>query len=225
VTERDERGSETPETPDTPDTPDTLEALEAQVPDEWVTGMWDAVQGARARSATSPARPRRARRWVMPALAAAVVALLFANGLTFQALRRARAHETDLATQLLDQQRRLAALEESGARGPLRGNRVARSMLPGRDAWVRSLESGGELTLDDLRALLGELPAGTPIMDGAQAGSRAGARLLPGAWRQAFTELDTTGPLTAGDLLDILNRLDLPGSTSVPRARLIQLLS
>lgn len=62
-------------------------------------------------------------------------------------------------------------------------------------------------------------------MDGAQARTRGGASLLPGAWRQLFAGLDNTGPLTASDLLDILNRLDLPGSTSVPRARLIQLLS
>jgi hypothetical protein len=201
--------------------PDSLKALEDQVPDQWVSSMWDDVQGALG-ARPRPGRPRR--RWAMPLLAAAVVALLMVNGLTLRALRRAEARSAVLTEQLLDQQRRLVGIEAAAAPRSGRAERRVAS-LGAREAWLRALEGRGDLTVSDLRVLLRELPAGTTVVSASRSSALAGARFMPAAWREAFAGLDATAGVTAEELLGVLDALNLPGGASVPTARLIELLS
>lgn len=193
-----------------------LEALEAQVPDTWVSSMWGDVRGA-VRERRRMRRP--GRRWAAPLLVAASVALLFANGLALRALRQAEGRTAALSEQLIDQQRRLSDFEAPAAS---RFGRAER--LTGRDAWLRALSEREDLTVADLRALLSELPAGTPVTRTSRPGALRGAR-LPAAWQAALTRLDAEGDVTVADVLDVLDELDLPEGTAVPTARLIELLS
>lgn len=193
----------------------TLEVLEAQVPDVWVASMWTDVQGA--------LRSRRARRsgrrgWVAPTLAAAAVALVVLNGLTLRALSRATALSEDLTEQVLDQQRRLT---EAGAPAVSGGG----SALVGRSASLRALGGRSDVTVGDLRALLADLPSNAPVIRASRVAALTGSRLVPLAWREALTRLRTGGDVTAAELLEVLDDLDIPGGTPVPASRLFDLLS
>jgi hypothetical protein len=196
----------------------SLAELEASVPDAYVASMWYQVQGAL--DAPRAGVRRRVGR-VMPLLAAATVALLFANGLALRALFRAESQAQDLAGQVLDQQRRLVALQVAEASG-LRG---ARAGLGARGGALRALEERTDLTVADLRELLGSLPADTPIIGAARARQLTRSRLVPAAWRDAMTRLDTGVEVTAGALLTVLDDLDISGDVPVPAARLFELLT
>lgn len=204
-----ERGADQPAKP-------SLESLESKVPDVWVSSMWRDVQDA-----LRERRPagRGQHRWTTPVLVAASMALLFVNGLTLRALRQAERRTAALAEELVDQQRRLADLEAPATSRSASGRRLA-----GRDAWLRALSEREDLTVADLRALLAELPAGTPVTRTSPGGALGGRR-LPAAWRAAFARLDATREVTIADVLDVLDELDLPDGTTVPTARLIELLS
>lgn len=195
----------------------SLEALEAQVPERWVSSMWGDVQRALG---TNRTRVWAFGRWMAPLLAAATLVLMFSGGVTLQALRRSEARAATLTEQVLDQQRRLTALEQQGSPGSSRG-----VGLSPRGAWVRSLEARGDLTVADLRGLLRELPAGTTLFLASRTRALAGSRLVPSPWRQALARLDPGKDLTVGELLSVLDHLDLPADARVPTSRLIELVS
>jgi hypothetical protein len=196
----------------------SLAHLEAQVPDAYVTSMWRDVQGALD---APQASARRRFAWAVPLLAAATVALLFANGLALRALARAEDRAQDLTGQVLDQQRRLVSFQTAQA-PDLMG---ARAGFGSRANALRALEDRTDLTVADLRALLQGLPAETPLMGAAHTHQLARSRLVPSAWRDAMTRLDTGAEVTAGALLAVLDALDIPGDTSVPAARIFELLT
>jgi len=155
----------------------------------------------------------------VPLLAAATLALLFANGLALRALSRAEDLAQDLTGQVLDQQRRLVALQAAVASEP------QRSGFAGRAGALRALGDRTDLTVADLRALLVELPAGTPVLGASRTRQLARSRLVPSAWRDAMARLDTGDEVTAGALLAVLDDLDIPGDLLVPAARLFELLT
>jgi len=192
----------------------SLTDLEARVPDAWVASMH-----ADVRRALDVRRGRSRARfgWAVPLLAAASVALLVANGMTLRALGRAQLREQDLVGQVLDQQRRLVTAEVAAPAGALSGVAVR--------AYFRALEPGRDLTVAELRALLREVPAGTPVISASRASALAKSRFLPAAWSEALSRLDGRGEVTAADLLSVLDGLGLSDGTNVPTARLLELLS
>lgn len=193
----------------------SLEELEARVPDAWVVDMWsDVRRKLRARDGVG----RSGRGWAVPVLAAASVALLLLNGVTLRALGRATAVAEDLTEQVLDQQRRLIQAGEP----PTESGGDA---LRGRAASLRALEAEGDLTVESLRALLAGLPPETPVIRASRVEALAGSRLLPLTWKRALARLPTAGDVTAGDVLGVLDELELPGGTAVPAGRLFDLLS
>ncbi|MGD2068179.1 MAG: zf-HC2 domain-containing protein [Gemmatimonadota bacterium] len=195
----------------------SLEELEARVPDAWVASMASDVRRAlRDRRAGG----RRRSGWAVPALAAAVLALLLFNGMTLRTLARASEREQALQSQVLEQQRRLTEVgggEERGGRGGVAGF--------GRSASLRSLEGRAEVTVAELRALLADLPPATTVLRAWQTEALAGSRRMPPAWRAALERLDTGGDVTAGEVLGVLDDLELPGAATVPASRLLELLS
>jgi len=193
----------------------SLEALEERVPDQWVASMHADVRSALG-VGRDRARPRI--RWIAPALAAASVVLLLVNGLTLRSLGRAHVRERDLVQQVLDQQRRLVEAEVDRATAA----RPARAL---RNSSLRALGPGGDLTLEGLRTLLGGLPSETPVFDASHARVLAVSRRVPAAWQDVLARLDDGSDVTAGELLNALEGLDLPGDTTVPTTRLLDLLS
>ncbi|MEQ9569681.1 MAG: zf-HC2 domain-containing protein [Longimicrobiales bacterium] len=193
-----------------------LATLESRVPDAWIDGMWDSVQTALADEA--PLRTSR-RSLRVPLLAAAVVALLVATGWSITAWSRAERRSTALASELADQRIRLAELEAR------LDDAVAPGAATAAGGWLRSLDGADELTLDGLRAALADLPPGTPLLSAAKARALASSRWMPGPWRASLEHLPVDEPVTAADLLNALDELDLPGGMPVPADRLLDLLS
>ena len=166
----------------------TLEELEARVPDAWVTGMEGAVRQAIASAAPGIAetasRSRRSRRLWVPALAAAALASLFFAGLTVRALERSEARVDALATQLLDQQRRLADLE-----APFGGASPTASRFSTRESLLQALGRQDLVTVSDLRQLLDRLPADATVLAPGRTQVIARSRWVPSPWREAFQSL------------------------------------
>ncbi|MBT8402776.1 MAG: hypothetical protein KJP18_02890 [Gemmatimonadetes bacterium] len=201
----------------------SLEELEAQVPDAWVTEMEGAVLRAIAPAAagtgeTAP-RSRWSRRVWVPALAAAALASLFFTGLTVRALGHSRARADALASQLLDQQRRLADL---GA--PFGGASPTGSRFSMRESLLRALGRQDVVTVSDLRELLDRLPDDATVLAPGQTQVIGQSRWVPSPWREAFQTLPQDTGATAGDLRNALDRLDLPGDAAVSAHRLLDLL-
>lgn len=196
----------------------SLAELETSVPDTYVASMWADVQSALGAPSVGA---RRRVGWAVPLLAAATVALLFANGLALRALGRAESRALDLTEQVLDQQRRMVEAEVMGAPG-LVGSRVG---LGTRGGALRALEERTDLTVGDLRVLLAGLPADTPIIGAARARQLAQSRFVPAVWRDAMARLEAGSEVTAGALLTLLDDMDIAGDVPVPAARLFELLT
>jgi len=195
------------------------EELEARVPDELVQGMWSRLSPAVGGAPLVPSgigRPRPGGRWLVPALAASVLALLFVSAFLFGALREAQGRERDL----------VAALEHQDVEAGMTGE----SRRPGRlTVWAlrRALHVQSEFTPAQLRNLLEQAAPSLVVVSRERAnvllaknfhwralarrGARAGVRLEDG--------------LTAGELIQLLASLGLNPRTKIPRARLIELLA
>ena len=137
-----------------------------------------------------------------------------------RALDRAAAREEALVEQLLDQQRRLVTQSAASSRLERRSQNTA-----ARSASLRSLGAAGDITVAELRALLEALPSGAPVVGGSRSANLAASRLVPAAWRQALLRLDLGDAVTVGDVLGLLDELDLPSGATVPTDRLFELLS
>lgn len=192
-----------------------LEALEAEVPDALVASMWGGVTGSLRR------RPRGGldgAGWLVPALAAAVLVLVALNGAAWVALDRATARQEALTEQLLDQQRRLVTGEGAG-------EAAAGRTGFGRTASLRALGAAETLTVSELTTLLREIPAGTPVIRAARREALARARWVPEGWKAVLGRHASEGDVTAGDMLRMLDELDLPGGATVPAGRILELVS
>lgn len=196
------------------DTP-SLASLEASVPDEWAESMWGAVE-----SRIAPRRPA-IHPWLVPSLAAASVALLATSLLSIGALRATQEREATLLDDLRRQEVQIAALAAAPAPAPV--GRMRNAAI--RAGWVRSLEGRRSVPVDEFVRILADLPPRTILLDEARARAIVETRIVPQAWRRALDGLLTDGPLRAEDLLAALRRMDLPPGTTVPAARLLDLLT
>lgn len=202
--------------------PDWLARLEAAVPDDYVTSMWGRVQSEITARESKPRLAVRVRwpgGWLLPALAAASVALLISTGLLLGELSRARAREETIARQLAQHERRLADLELSESRTSmsLRG-------LGGRRAWERQLGARESVSVSEVRALLASLSPTTTVL---KARSLDGLGELPPwlafGWREALDEIDGSDGVQAGEALRALEKLSLRPDERIPVERLLAL--
>ena len=195
------------------DTP-SLASLEASVPDELAEPMWEAVE--RRITARRPAH----HSWLVPSLVAASVTLLATSLLSILALGATREREAALLDDLRRQEVQIAALAAAPAPAPVGRTRNAAI----RAEWVRSLDGRRSVTVDEFVRILADLPPRTVLLDEARVRAIVETRLVPSAWRRALDEIQIDGPLRAEDLLAALRRMDLPPGTTVPAARLLDVL-
>lgn len=226
----------------------SLESLEARVPEEMVAGMWEAVRedlssrrvAAEDGPAGEPAAagrempvartgrsrdhlPFRARRnWLVPALAAAAVALLLSTGFLSWQTVQLRTRATALAQQVEDQRHWMARLEADGS------DPVARTAaLAGRSPWSRALARQEEITLGTLTDLLARAPGNRVILTRSQMDAilRSRVPLTPPVLRQALARIRGTDDVTADELLRALDGLGASPDTTLPTEQLVALLS
>jgi hypothetical protein len=199
----------------------SLEDLEAAVPDLFVASMWDRVQ---ADIATQTAPDRRfgnwhRSRWLVPALAAASLLLLVSTALLLGELGRLRGREQVLVQRVTEHEQRLADLELTTASG----NATRAANLASRRVLERVLSRRESVSIGELGEILERLPAGTTVV------STSGMEALVGnlsfraspAWRAVRKEIDVEGGVDAGELLHVLEALDVDPATRIPSARLL----
>ena len=229
----------------------SLAELEAQVPEDFLAGLWPRVQeGLRGSDAVGlepvgdspveflaedprregeagpkppmvPLRPRFS--WLVPTLAAASLILVFSTGFLFRELGRLRDREVILAQQVAEQQRWLAELG-----GGATGNPMARTAaLAGHDPWIRALSRQETITLGGLQLLLQRLPGDRTVLTQAQLESVLQSRTplpLP-LLREALGRIDGGDGVSARDLFQTLEGLGADEDFTVPTAELMALLS
>lgn len=196
--------------------------LEAAVPDLHARGMWTAVRDARPRPPQDRRWVRHAR-WLVPTLAAASVVLAAVAGGLAVERERLVGRQAELEARLEGQERRLAALETSGAAaGP---GAVA---LLGAPAWERALAAEETITLGRVRELLEALPPGSTLLDRSELEAVASARpssplRLTAARPEIGDAIDVTDGLQAGELLTALRALGLADATRIPATRVLDI--
>lgn len=212
----------------------SLEALEARVPPALLVGLADRVlalsgsvrEGDRP-SVMAPSSGRGARGGrrsiLIPALSAAASLLLFSTGFLMKEVGRLRAQGAELAQEMEAQGSRLAAQMERTAVDP-----VARTAaLAGSKPLVRALARRKTITVEELLALLAQLPPdrivltraqwtealqvpsplGTPLLRGLRNQLPPGEGLRAGALIRALeaSEIDADVTLRTADLIDLLS--------------------
>jgi hypothetical protein len=201
----------------------TGEELEAEVPAAYVSGMWDRVAGSLGLESKAPGRfggGWPGQRFLMPALAAAVVILIFVSGVMFGQLRQLQQREDRLVHQLElqlwhgEEPRSLSALN------PERGPRPGIS----RRAWQRAV-AGRDLNAAQLCTLLEQLPPETVLLSARQL---AALRWTHPHWQalyrdRALSGIRTVDGLQAEEILRLLDSLPLDPDATIAGDRLLDL--
>lgn len=190
-----------------------LEELEAEVPEEFVEGMWTRVESQLG------AGRRRGRAWLVPALAAASVALAVASGYLFREIQALREQERALGRQVALQQRWLAELDLRSSVGAA----ARTAALGGSPTWQRALARKEQVSVEELTALIAGIPRGTTIV-----GPEYTGRLLD-KWiflrstlpQHVLSEIRLEDGLQADEALRLLRALRIPPNTRITTSRIL----
>lgn len=213
----------------------SLEELEARVPDGLLVGFEEAVLSAARRDRGVGPRPgltvhpgggvrAGGSRWMVPALAAASLALLVSTGLLARRADGLEERAAVLALQVEAQQARLEILAADRAPDP-----VARTAaLKGKIPWLRALERRETITLEELMTLLGRIPADRLLLTEGQidAALRGPAPLGSPALRGLLDRIPAGDRgVRAGELLEALAEAAPDAGLTLRTAELVDLLT
>ena len=198
--------------------------LEATVPQELVDSVWPAVRARIAAGGPSgaPIRHRRPApawtRWVAPGLAAACFALVVACGYLLSEVGGLRERSAALTLRVERQERWLAQLDADVDAGP----RARTAALAGTRGWERVLARRDRITVAELRELLAAAPPGLTVID-ARRVRELRSELPFGPALPAVEQglVRTDDGLQAGELLRLLESLEVDPSWSLPVSRVI----
>ncbi|UCC71092.1 MAG: zf-HC2 domain-containing protein [Gemmatimonadota bacterium] len=201
-----------------------LSDLEAAVPDELLASIWPRLQAEIATASSARLRESRGWQgwgWLVPAMAAATLLLFLGSGLLFQEVRQLRQREDALVAQLAEQERWLAELDFRTSSDP-----VARTAgLAGRATWERALSRRRSVSVSELRNMLRSVPAAATVFDASELESLQ--RNIPfwmsSAARKAAAEIRPGDGVQAGELLRLLDTLDVDPGRRIPTARILAL--
>jgi len=205
-------------------TASTSADLEMAVPDGFADSIWPGVEAELAvRRSQRPDRrwDLRGRAWLLPVMAAAMLALAVASGLVFTELTRVKARERVLAQTVAEQQRWLAELEERTSAN----TNVLAAGLASR-GWARALTRREEMSIAELGELLRRVPARATVLTTAQAETLMGVVSLwaPPGWKQAISEIEVGDGVRAGELVEILESLDVDREMTLRTSRILGLI-
>ncbi len=197
----------------------TIVELEAAVPADLLASVWPRVEAELSGRRSGRVDGRRTN-WLIPAMAAATVVLAIATGLLFTELTKVRERERVLARTVSEQQQWLAELDERTSVN----TSVLAAGLAGR-GWARALSRREQMSVADLSDLLQRLPARATILTASQAEELSSAIPVwaPPAFRSAIGEIDMRDGIRAGDLLRILESLELDPDVTLRTSRIIGL--
>jgi len=201
-----------------------LRDLEAAVPDEVLHSVWSGVENeiaGRRRASSSASWLGRAWRWPVPVLAAASLVLFVASGLLYREVRQLSEREAVLTRRVTEQDRRLAELDVGTSLDP--AARTAR--LAGRAVWERALSRQSSVSVAELRAVLRAVPANTTLFTTTESQALLGSVGFWGvtAAEAAFTRIDDGDGVQAGELLDLIDALNIDPERRIPTTRILSI--
>jgi len=201
----------------------TLADLEAAVPNELAASVWHGVEAELAVRLPGRSSGRAGRRritWLVPAMAAATLLLAVATGLSFTELTRVQARERVLAQTVADQQRWLAELDERTS-----ANSTALASGLAARGWVRALSRREQMSVAELSELLRRLPARATVLTTSQAETLMSAIQLwtPPGWRSGIGEIEIRDGVRAGELVEILETLEVDPDMTLRTSRILGL--
>ena len=198
--------------------------LEASVPDGLAASIWPGVEvELAARRSEHPDRRSelRGRIWLLPVMAAATVALAVASGLLYAELTRVQTRERVLAQMVAEQQGWLAELDERTS-----ANTTALAAGLASRGWARALSRREQMSIAELSELLRRLPARATVLTTSQAETLMGAVPLwaPPGWRSAIGEIEVGDGVRAGELVEILETLNVDPDMTLRTSRILGLV-
>jgi hypothetical protein len=155
-------------------------------------------------------------------MAAASLFLLFATGYLLGELKRLREREQVLVQRVIEHERWLAELDVRTAEDP-----VARTAgLATKRPWERVLARRESVTIAELEELLDRLPARTTIVGASEwEALREGVPLwMSSAWKGAIEMVRADDGIQPGELLELLNNLDIDPGRKIPTNRILALM-
>lgn len=196
--------------------------LEPVVPDELVASVWPRIQAEIATNEPAGIRELRGWRhwgWLVPALAAATLLLFVSSALLFREVRGLRQREIALAQQIAEQEQRLAELDVRTSSHAV----VRTAGLAGRAVWARALQRRRSVSISELAEMLRALPASTTIFGALEleALNESARFWTASALSDALAEVGTDDGIQAGELLRLLEALDLDPERRIPTARIL----
>jgi len=131
--------------------------------------------------------------------------------------------EGALAQQVLEQQRWLADLEVGPSADP-----VARTAtLAGKNPWIRALSRQETISIAGLQGMLRSMPGDRTLLTAAQVENLLNSRstlTLP-LWRKTLVRVEGGDGMRAGDLLRVLESMNVSPDMTLLTSELINLLS
>lgn len=237
---------------------ESLADVETRVPDALVAGMWTRLQAEmRGRTGTAAShaptnrwqhrfcslrgtRPRSAAGWLVPALAASVMILLFGGGYLLGEVNQLKQRERLLVASLLQQEQMAAS--GVGTRSAWRSLSPAPQLLAGMNrgpAWLglsrmrssertgltRTLAGERELSVVQLANLLATLPPRAEVLSGEAIRTARWQRSRQREFRRVAeaANVPIEDGLQAGEALRILEKLELNPERTFSTTRLLVL--
>ncbi len=204
-----------------------LETIEAAVPEKLVSEMWPRVAEATQRTGTGPiplASPRKrwgAIRWLAAAAVVLIIGLTGGGAYLWGRNVELTQRERQLSERLDQQERHIESMVEIATASVARSHRDTPLLrLGGPFAGDEQISTG------ELRDRLAELPPDTRIMNSGELrtlGARL-PRLRASAVGRSIAEYTASGGLQAGELLSLIDALDLDPSTRISARGLANLI-
>jgi hypothetical protein len=202
---------------------ETLSELEERVPDSLVDTMWQRVVGEIAARRAERLSPQRRfwpfQRIFVPAMAAAIVLLVFTSGYLLGELRHLRRSERQLAMELSLKDQRLEEMQH-GMKTIQAGRLPERVTLLG----VRlGLPQQADFSASELISLLELLPRETTMLEAGKVESMLQQKRLPGMIRARFQPegIDIDDGLQAGEIIILIEWLDIDPARRFQRDELV----
>jgi hypothetical protein len=201
----------------------SLRKMEAEVPQEYLDSIWSRVRDEVSTGRLVGARrigPVRHFPWLVPGMAASIVALLFSTGFLFSELQQLKSGGQLLTQEVFQQRNQLAELSQ------ISGSPLGLAGLANRYGLNRELLGNESLTVEEVTGVLRGRRGSQRLCTAAQLSAflEDASPETPPEWEAALASLDGDDWVTARALLSVLESVETNPNLTFPSSRFIELL-